>query len=57
VGASAERAFVVFNERDAIEDMDEDGVCVRREGGGGVENVRDPRSGSNGELDGEGEGV
>jgi hypothetical protein len=57
VGASAERVLVVFNERDAIEEMEEDGVCVLREGGGGVENVSAPRSGSNGEMDGDGEGV
>jgi len=39
-----------------MEEMDEEGVWVLREGGG-VENVSGVRSGSKGELDGEGEGV
>jgi hypothetical protein len=58
VGESAESVLVVlvFNEREAMEVMEEDGVCVLRDGGG-VENVRCERSGSNGELDGDGEGV
>jgi len=41
---------------DPFDEIDEDGVWVLREGGGGVENVSGLRSGSNGELDGEGEG-
>jgi hypothetical protein len=39
-----------------LDEIEDDGVWVLREGGGGVENVSGPRSGSNGELDGEGEG-
>jgi hypothetical protein len=44
------------NDREAFDEIDEDGVWVLLEGGGGVENVSSLRSGSNGELDGEGEG-
>ena len=44
------------NEREAFDEIEEDGVWVLLEGGGGVENVSSLRSGSNGELDGEGEG-
>jgi hypothetical protein len=51
-GTSAERQLVVNEASDEIED---DGVWVLLKGGG-VENVSGPRSGSNGELDGEGEG-
>jgi len=58
-GTSAERvpAVVVVNESEEMDEMEEDGVWVLLERGGGVENVSGPRSGSNGELDGEGEGV
>jgi len=55
VGTSAERLLVVLL-RDEMDEMDEDGVWVLW-GGGGVENVSVLRSGSKGELDGEGEGV
>jgi hypothetical protein len=44
----------VVNE--AFEEIEDDGVWVLWKGGGGVENESGPRSGSNGELDGEGEG-
>ncbi len=47
---------MVVNEREEIDEIEEDGVWVLLKGGG-VENVSGPRSGSNGELDGEGEGV
>ena len=40
---------------EASDEMEDDGVWVLLDGGG-VENVSGPRSGSNGELDGEGEG-
>jgi hypothetical protein len=43
------------NEREAFDEIEEEGVWVLLEGGG-VENVSSLRSGSNGELDGEGEG-
>lgn len=43
-------------ESEEIDEIEEDGVWVLLEGGG-VENVSGLRSGSNGELDGEGEGV
>ena len=56
VGTSAERLLVVSVVREDMEEMDEDGVWVLW-GGGGVENVSVLRSGSKGELDGEGEGV
>jgi hypothetical protein len=56
VGASAERLLVVLLVRDDMDEMEEDGVWVLC-GGGGVENVSVLRSGSKGELDGEGEGV
>jgi hypothetical protein len=58
VGSSAERLLVVFveREREDMEEMEEDGVWVLW-GGGGVENVSVLRSGSKGELDGEGEGL
>jgi hypothetical protein len=60
-GTSAERLLVVLvvwerDEMDEMDEMDEDGVWVLW-GGGGVENVSSLRSGSKGELDGEGEGV
>lgn len=57
-GTSAERPLVALGdrEREEREEMEEEGVWVLREGGG-VENVSGPRSGSKGELDGEGEGV
>ena len=48
--------MLVFKDREEMDEMEEDGVWVLREGGG-VENVSCLRSGSNGELDGEGEGV
>jgi hypothetical protein len=55
---SAERLLVVLvvREREEMEEMEEDGMWVLRVGGG-VENVSILRSGSKGELDGEGEGV
>ena len=58
VGTSADRLLVVFvvREREDMEEMEEDGVWVLW-GGGGVANVSVLRSGSKGELDGEGEGV
>lgn len=56
VGPSAERLLVVLVVRDEMEEMEEDGVWVLRVGGG-VVNVSILRSGSKGELDGEGEGV
>ena len=59
VGVSAERVLVVlvvFKERDAMEEMEDEGEWFLWEGGG-VENVSGPRSGSNGELAGDGEGV
>ena len=52
-GTSVVSALVV---NDALDEIEEAGVWVLRERGGGVENVSGPRSGSNGELDGEGEG-
>jgi hypothetical protein len=52
-GTSGERALVV---NEAFEEIEDDGVWVLWKGGGGVENESGPRSGSNGELDGEGEG-
>ena len=52
-GTSVERALVV---NEALDEIEDEGVWVLRERGGGVENVSGPRSGSNGELDGEGEG-
>jgi len=60
-GTSGESVLLKFvlNESEAMEEMEEmeeDGVWVLLKGGG-VENVSGPRSGSNGELDGEGEGV
>jgi len=57
-GTSGESVLLklVFNESEAMDEMDEDGVWVLLKGGG-VVNVSGPRSGSNGELDGEGEGV
>lgn len=48
--------MLVVVRREELEEMEEDGVWVLWEGGG-VENVSSLRSGSNGELDGEGEGV
>lgn len=58
VGTSGERLLVVLvvREREEMEEMEEDGVWVLW-GGGGVVNVSVLRSGSKGELDGEGEGV
>jgi hypothetical protein len=56
VGTSADRLLVVLLVREDMEEMEEDGVWVLC-GGGGVENVSVLRSGSKGELDGEGEGV
>ncbi len=58
MGESAERELVVlvFSEREAMDVMEEDGVWVLWNGGG-VENVSDLRSGSNGEAEGDGEGV
>jgi hypothetical protein len=47
----------VFKVREEIEEIEDDGVWVLWVGGGVVENVSGPRSGSNGESDGEGEGV
>lgn len=55
-GTSAETVLVVGNEREEFDEIEEDGVWVLLEGGG-VEIVSGLRSGSNGELDGEGEGV
>jgi len=52
-GTSVVSALVV---NDALDEIEDEGVWVLRERGGGVENVSGPRSGSNGELDGEGEG-
>jgi len=54
VGTSAVGSVV--REREDMEDMEEEGVWVLW-GGGGVVNESRPRSGSKGELDGEGEGV
>ena len=56
VGPSAERLLVVLVVKEDMEEMEEDGVWVLRVGGG-VVNVSILRSGSKGELDGEGEGV
>jgi len=56
VGPSAERLLVVLVVKEEMEEMDEDGVWDLRVGGG-VVNVSILRSGSKGELDGEGEGV
>jgi hypothetical protein len=56
VGASDELVVLLVREREEREEMEEDGVWVLC-GGGGVVNVSVLRSGSKGELDGEGEGV
>lgn len=48
--------MLVVREREDREEMEEDGVWVLRVGGG-VENVSVLRSGSKGELDGDGEGL
>jgi hypothetical protein len=56
VGTSAELVVLVMRKREEMEEMEEDGVWVLG-GGGGVVNVSVLRSGSKGELDGEGEGV
>jgi hypothetical protein len=59
VGSSTEvvlSILAVVRERDEIEEIEEEGVWVLMKGGGVVENVSCLRSGSNGELDGEGEG-
>jgi hypothetical protein len=55
VGTSGERLLVVLVVRES-EDMEEDGVWTLCEGGS-IENVSCLRSGSKGELDGEGEGA
>ena len=52
-GPSAERALVV---NEAFDEIEDEGVWVLLVRGGGVENVSSLRSGSNGELDGDGEG-
>lgn len=56
VGTSAELVVLVVREREERDEMEEDGVWVLW-GGGGVVNESVLRSGSKGELDGEGEGV
>jgi hypothetical protein len=58
-GTSTERVLAVLavvTEREEMDEIEEDGVWVLLEGGG-VENVSSLRSGSNGELDGDGEGL
>ena len=55
VGTSADGLLLVVFVRDEMEETEED-VWVLC-GGGGVENVSVLRSGSKGELDGEGEGM
>jgi hypothetical protein len=48
--------LAAVTEREEMDEIEEDGVWVLLKGGG-VENVSGLRSGSNGELDGEGEGL
>ena len=56
VGTSADKLLVALLVREDMEDMEESVVWVLC-GGRDVENVSVLRSGSKGELDGEGEGV
>lgn len=56
MGPSAERVLVVSNEREAREEIEEEGVWVLFDGGG-VVNESCLRSGSNGEIEGVREGA